>query len=602
MASHFSFASTPSGELGVMQSFVCRAGRLAAGVALFLVILLASPWGVTPVAAQTTVEPSRVDPGVIKKRFERQPTPKAQLPLEVPETDLSTPPPGGETVRFVLNEIRVEGNTAFSGDELKLLWQESLAKEVTLTKLFEIAADITIHYRNSGYILSRAIVVPQEINNGVVEIEIIEGFIDTVIIDGKPSEVKFQIKHKMEAIKRSRPLQASDLERYMLLINDLPGVSAQSVLRPSPTISGASELVIIIAETPVSASVSIDNRGTRFVGPHQGIATINFSNIMGLYESTEFQFIMAGEFDSNVHSGDRNDLLLGKLEHSQLLTGEGTRLDVSATRNRVHVGATLEDSEIVATGWSGSISLVHPIIRSRGKNLYTALRFDYSNSRTKVLGELDSEDGTRAISINESFDFVDRFRGINLIGFEVQQGLDVLGARESGSVNLTRTNGRSDYTIVNTILIRDQDLGRGLSVYISASGQYAFSQLLASQECGIGGQPFGRGYDPSEISGEHCASGSVELRSGHGIGATYLESFELFAFYDMGAIWRIDKDRNIGGKRDTAASAGFGVRVNFLPTLFASIEIAKPLTKAPTASRDDFKKSPRVFFRVTTRF
>ena len=585
-----------------MQSFVCRAGRLAAGVALVLVVLLASPWRVTPVAAQTTVEPSRTDPAVIKKRFERKPTPKVQLPVEVPETDLSTPPPGGETIRFILNEIRVEGNTAFSDDDLMPLWQESLAKEVTLTQVFEIAADITIHYRNKGYILSRAIVVPQEIINGVVEIEIIEGFIDTVIIDGEPSGVKFQIERKMEAIKRSRPLKASDLERYLLLINDLPGVSAQSVLRPSPTVSGASELVIIVVETPVSASVSIDNRGTRFVGPHQGIGTINLSNIMGLYESTEFQFIMAGEFDSNVHSGDRNDLLLGKIEHSQLLTSEGTRLDVSATRNRVHVGATLEESEIVGTGWSGSTSLVHPFIRSLSQNLYMALRFDYSNSKTKVLGELDSEDRTRAISINESFDFVDRFRGINLIGFEVQQGVDVLGARESGSVKLTRTNGRSDYTIVTTTLIRDQALGRGLSAYISASGHYAFSQLLASQECGFGGQPFGRGYDPSEISGEHCASGSVELRSGHGIGATYLESFEIFAFYDIGAVWRIDKNRNVRGKRDTAASAGFGARVNFLPTLFASIEIAKPLTKAPTASRDDFKKAPRIFFRVTARF
>jgi hypothetical protein len=158
---------------------------------------------------------------------------------------------------------------------------------------------------------------------------VVEGYIDNIKIQGKITGSQYQIRNKIAGIKESRPLRATVLERYMLLLNDLPGLSAQSILRPSASVSGASDLIIVVKESHVGGAVSVDNRGTRFIGPNQGIATFNFSNLMGLYDQTQIRFIMSGDFGL---PGSHNTLRYGSFTHIQQLTSGGTTLAISASR------------------------------------------------------------------------------------------------------------------------------------------------------------------------------------------------------------------------------------------------------------------------------
>jgi len=51
---------------------------------------------------------------------------------------------------------------------------------ITVAELQQIVQDITNYYRNNGYILSRAVLPPQHVANGVVYVQVIEGYIDHV--------------------------------------------------------------------------------------------------------------------------------------------------------------------------------------------------------------------------------------------------------------------------------------------------------------------------------------------------------------------------------------------------------------------------------------
>ena len=538
-------------------------------------------------------------PQIVPKQFEVPVAPKAKPPLPVPRAPRLAPPSGAERIRFVLNAVVPTGNTVISTDRLRPQWQEFLAKEISLLDVYEIAAGITTTYRNEGYILSRAIVPPQDISRGSVRITVVEGYIDDVKIQGRTTGPAFQIRNKIAGIKKSRPLRAQVLERYMLLLNDLPGLSAQSILRPSQTVPGASDLIIVVKETHLSGALSVDNRGTRFMGPHQGIATFNFSNIMRVYDQTQIRLIMSGDFGD---PGRHNRLRYGSFTHTQQLTSEGTSLTISASRTLTKPRSVLTSSDISGRATKYSASLKQPIIRTRSDNLTAEIAFDYLNAENTILDALDTDDAIRTARIGATFDFVDRWRGINLIGLSVTQGLDIMGSRKSGSTFLTRENGHSDFSKVNINLAREQDLGTGFSVLGAASGQYAFSQLLASQEIGIGGTDFGRGYDLFEISGDHGYAAKLEFRFGRESGFRFIDTFQVYGFYDVGTVWRRDKTRLASGVRDSAASAGAGVRLNFTPNLFGFFEVTRPLTRIPTTDRDDNVKSNRFFMRLTTRF
>ncbi len=109
------------------------------------------------------------------------------------------------------------------------------------------------------------------------------------------------------------------------------------------------------------------------------------------------------------------------------------------------------------------------------------------------------------------WDFTDAHGGRNLFKGELSQGLDVLGASSEGRPNPSREGGRTDFTKLQLDAQRVQDLGwitPNLERYLAATGQTSFGQpLLSPEQFGVGGNTFGRDYDPSEIAGD---SGSAQ--------------------------------------------------------------------------------------------
>jgi len=115
-------------------------------------------------------------PGQIEKRFEAPVLPKSTrepLELQAPE---KLPPVEVENIRFVLTGVAVQGSTVYKESDLRPLYERYLNTEISLADVFRLRDAITAKYGNDGYILSRAIVPPQRITDGIVALEIIEGF------------------------------------------------------------------------------------------------------------------------------------------------------------------------------------------------------------------------------------------------------------------------------------------------------------------------------------------------------------------------------------------------------------------------------------------
>src|SRR5579872_6859619 len=94
--------------------------------------------------------------------------------------------PEAAKIKFKLNNIILDGNHVYSTAQLQALYQHDLHQTITVGELFNIVQKITNYYRNNGYILSRAILAPQHVKNGVVHITILEGYVDKVNVTGHP--------------------------------------------------------------------------------------------------------------------------------------------------------------------------------------------------------------------------------------------------------------------------------------------------------------------------------------------------------------------------------------------------------------------------------
>ncbi|HAD24838.1 MAG TPA: hypothetical protein DCF61_03785, partial [Alphaproteobacteria bacterium] len=162
-----------------MNLSIRKLRSIAAAGLLFLIG--AEPQSISAYAQQL---PSSVEPGRIEKRFETPQMPRAVPEPLLPNGDDPLPPEKANKIRFELNEIKLIGNTVFDAGTLSQFYQQYLGQQISLGTLYEISKAIAKHYRNNGYVLTRAMPPAQRVENGVVAIEIVEGFIATVELEG----------------------------------------------------------------------------------------------------------------------------------------------------------------------------------------------------------------------------------------------------------------------------------------------------------------------------------------------------------------------------------------------------------------------------------
>lgn len=85
-------------------------------------------------------------------------------------------------------------------------------------------------------------------------------------------------------LKSKKALNNKELEHALLLINDLPGVTARGVLSPSRSVVGASDLTIVVERNPFDAQIGVDNYGSRFLGRWEVTGGVAANSLLGLNE------------------------------------------------------------------------------------------------------------------------------------------------------------------------------------------------------------------------------------------------------------------------------------------------------------------------------
>jgi hemolysin activation/secretion protein len=544
--------------------------------------------------------PSSVDAGRVQSDMKQQMQPSA---ISTPEDVSSTPevqaPAGAEKVTLVLKGVIVEGASKISKDKIAAAYQSDLNKKITLADVYKIANKITGVYRDNGYLLSRAIVPKQQIHDGIVHIQVIEGHVSGYTIEGVgPGGIHDQVKAYADKLVSTGTLNSQNLERYLLLMNDLPGVKVRSVLVPSKTVFGGTDMKLIVEQRKFQGTAGVDDYGNKYIGPYRYTVSGQANSLFNSTDQLNGAVLL---------SPDSGELQYYTGSYTQNIGNEGTKVGVNATY--VQTNPTLPDSlggalNPEGESYSFGATVSHPFIRSRDLNVNGGAAFDITRNETEyddpAFSPLETTDSQRIARLNGQITYLDNYAGYNVSNVVVSQGIEIFGSSKKGDAGLSRAAGDPGFTKVNADISRLQHIYGDLTGLFAMTGQYSAESLLSSEQFGFGGNQFGRGYDYSEITGDSGLAAKAELGYTINTQRKYLDSYQPYVFYDIGKVW--NRSPAAGQPvQESGASAGIGTRLTFTQSLLGDVFIAKPLTR-DVASRGDHGDDYRFKFALTKNF
>ena len=447
------------------------------------------------------------DAGAIQQQIERerqQRLPQRVMP-ERPAPPAAMQPATGITV--TVKRFRFAGNTLISSERLEAATNEFLGRPLDFSQLQAAAASAAEVYRAQGWVV-RAYLPAQDIQDGIVTIQIIEAIFGGLRIEGDPQRISVdQLRRGVEAQQRiGDPLNADALDRALLLADDLPGITVSGALIAGKR-EGETDLVYKVADEPfVISEASLDNAGSRSTGATRLVGNLALRSPLGRGDETAISAILS--------EGTR----YARAAHSIPVGDDGWRLGVNASY------LTYSLNDIAAEGDSTTVGLEarYPLHRSRIQNLYFSIGTDHKNFDNRFNGAVARKytiAGTTAGLYGNRFD---TFGG----GGASSAGIFITSGRRDNTTGTT--DDRFQKLRVNAS--REQTISSEWSLHAAIDGQTSRDNLDTAESLYLGGYSGVRAYPNAEGRGSSGFLNNLELRWRASGGVT------LSGFYDHGRV------------------------------------------------------------------
>lgn len=559
------------------QRLVCPFGAILAAQAipLFLTPL--------PTPAQTVPIAQQVPPPTLRDLVPRpSPSPlPAPSPAPLPPLDQLLPPtptPGGTQesptgdvpATIVVKQFKVTGSTVFSEAELAAETKDYINQPITLTQLFEARSKITDLYIRRGYITSGAYIPPQRLQDGVVEIRVVEGRLEDIRVTGNRRLNPNYVRSRL-AIATRPPLNRNQLLEALQLLQLNPLIQNISAELSAGTRPGLSLLEVRVTEADTfSGQIGLDNGRSPSVGTVRRQFQLNETNLLGLGDGLSIAF-------TNTNGSNAFDATYS--------------LPVNARNGTVSFSSGFSFSDVIeqpfdvlnikARSTYYELSFRQPVLQNPNREFALGLTGSYRSSKATLnpfdLGEIpfpalgsDTEGRTRVFALRFFQEWTQR------------SGQSVFAARSQFSVGL----GAFDATINEEPPDSRFFAWRGQAQWVRLLApdtlllvrgdlQLADRALVPVEQFGLGGLQSIRGYRQDALLTDNGIFGSVEVRIPIARLPQLQGLVQLTPFIDVGSGW------NLSGRADpdpqTLASVGLGLRLQLGNSLNARLDWGIPL-------------------------
>ncbi len=487
-----------------------------------------------------------------------------------------------EEVAVLVRQIKFSGNTLLSNEVLNEAVSAFVDRSLTVAQLKEVTDVVMNTYREAGWTV-RAYLPQQEIASGVVTIQVVEAVFGGASLSGKEPErmnAAVLIDMAEASLGKGTHLHAAQLDRTLLLLDDLPGVNVAGNLVQGQNDGEINLDIAAMDDALVTGNASVDNQGSRATGTDRLSVNLNVNSPARVGDALAINALKTQGTEYQ------------RLSYSIPVGYDGWRAGVHASHLNYQV-ITPEFASLnpFGTATTRGLDMSYPLVRSQLQNVNFAMSYDDKNFDNSSNGALTSY-GIKVFNASVNASVVDNWEG---------------GGATNASVGLTAGDKNTDsrYTKVNLSLSRLQTLNETLSFYVAASAQTTNVNLDSSEKMYLGGATGVRAYPASEAGGSAGNTLTLELRQ------RLDNNLTLTGFYDYGRV-KVNRDNSIASPANPNDYnlQGYGVTVAWQATQAMDFKatVAQRMGSNPAANTttgmdaDGTKKITRIWLSTSIAF
>ncbi|HNC80333.1 MAG TPA: ShlB/FhaC/HecB family hemolysin secretion/activation protein [Rhodocyclaceae bacterium] len=516
------------------------------------------------------------------------------LPPQVPSapsTDLTVRPPASPAIatpagpRVTLRDITLSGNTLLDSTTLQAGLGPVSGQSFDLAGLEALAAGIERQYRAAGYPFTQAVLPPQDLKDGTLRIQVVEGRYGRIQATGTDPLPASAQPFLDFGLRSGDAIENARLERTLLILDDQPGMKIRPVIQPGDRTGEADLSVNVERVSLVGGEVGLDNTGARSTGQNRARGAV--------FINSPFRY--GDKISINALATDQS-MLLGSLDYEMPIGASGLRGQVGYAYTNYQLGAQFAALDAKGYAKITTARLSYPLIRSQASNMLLSAGYQHKNleDRYDSTGLIRNKhsDGT---PVAIQFD-----RRDTLLGGGVTYGsltwLPGSLSLDPGMDALDRVTARTagHFNKLNLDVARIQQLTSSVHAYARYSGQWADKNLDSSEKFNLGGFYGVRAFPLGEGVGDQGWFTQLEIRYDVGVVTP-------FAFYDAGHVETNAKPWDVNSA-STRRLAGSGVGVRSLRDGWSLDATLAWRTQGGAPTSEDVDRNPRLFVMIGRRF
>lgn len=504
------------------------------------VLACASAYGAGPVP----------DAGQITRELQKPAdlsAPKASAPLRI-EGQAVQPGSSNTDVRFAVKSIRVTGSKVFAAAELQALVADLSGAGRSLAELDAGAARISRYYRERGYVVARAYLPAQDIKDGVVVINVLEGALDQQRLTNQSRLPDALAKRYLAGIQPGDVIHAPIIDRALLLLGDTPGVGGtRAALQPGASVGTTDLLVELDPDQAYSANLELDNYGNRYIGEWRAGASVALNSPLGLGDLLSLRAITSGDLMS-----------YARLAYQLPVGASGLKLGAAYSDTRYKLGEEFASLQAHGTASSTSVFATYSLVRSQSSNLTGTLTWEEKKliDQTDTVANSNTNKQVQLITLGLAGNRQDALWGAGTSAFDVSLAsgnLTMDAAALATDAAPASANSHGFFTKLAYALQRQQRVSDNYRLLLALSGQQASKNLNSSEKFSLGGANGVRAYPQGEGSGDQGLLVNLE------VSRKLNEQVQASVFYDAGSA-DINRDPFAAGANTRFISGvGFGL-------------------------------------------
>lgn len=472
-----------------------------------------------------------------------------------------------QIVKVNVSEIIFNGDGERFVIELQEIVKPYLNENMVFGDLQIICQKATEALRAKGYLSAIAYLPQQTIErNGKANINVVLGTYSEITLDNTAKMRTARLQDFVNTIKIGDIVQQRDLDRVLLTIGDIPGITAHGYLMPG---SHEKTVKLKIATSPqpkYEGYIFADNYGASDTGNYRLGATMQINQLSNIGDFLRMSFATTDQ--GTINYDVRYDVPVGS---------RGLHLGAAVYQSNYRLGNYWGQFDAYGTSRTMEVFAKLPLKRTMNNNSFIEGAYRHKRIEDKIMAfDYVASKAANEFELRWSGDYNDHKSVTNyslghVVGKMTMLSDDAKKADYYGTAGIYQKT-KFDFMHV-------QKVGPRTNLNIAMSGQYAWTPLNSVDKFNIGGPSAVRAFPQGEASGDHGFLTTVALRFN-----LKDSRWQFGPFIDYA--W-IKYNRDYSGVRN-AAGVGFSIIFSEAGRNSIRLDIATPISNrySQSAGRD----------------